>query len=71
MAASVTARTIKEEAPSMMQRINQKSHQMVANSRNFKIAVQDSSCVVTKKDNRSALVKKMADSSIGQEESSF
>jgi len=38
----------------------------------FKIAMQDSSCVVTKKEaNREALQKKMADQSIGQEDSSF
>ncbi len=34
--------------------------------------MQDSSCVVTKKEaNREALQKKMADQSIGQEDSSF
>lgn len=51
----VSARTLKQPMMTMMQKVNGRNH-------HFKIPVQDSSCVVTKKDNnREALMKKMAD----------
>lgn len=63
--ACMSARTLKQPMMTMMQKVNGRNH-------HFKISVQDSSCVVSRRDaNREALTKKMADQSIGQEDSSF